>query len=157
MAMSRRLMKVTTAALLGALALAGCALTPHFETPRLSVVDVQVVSTALWEQRLKVSLRVQNPNDVALAVKGIEYRLEVAGQPFASGVSDASFVVPALGEAQFDTTVTTNMAGALLQLVGRGPNTLADGVDYRLAGKISLAAGWLRSVPFDEHGTFKLQ
>ncbi len=156
MAMSQHLMKGTTAALLGALALAGCA-TPHFETPRLTVVDVQAVSTALWEQRLKVSLRVQNPNDVALSVKGIEYTLEVAGQQVASGASDASFVVPALGEAQFDTTVTTNMAGVLLQLVGRGPNTLADGVDYRLAGKITLAAGWVRSVPFDEHGTFKLQ
>jgi LEA14-like dessication related protein len=148
-------MKVTTG-LLGALALAGCA-TPHFETPRLSIVDVQVVSTALWEQRLKVSLRVQNPNDVALSVKGIEYTLDIAGERFASGASDASFVVPALGEAQFDTSLTTNMAGAVLKLIGRGPNTLADGVDYRLAGKISLSAGWVRSVPFDEHGTFKLQ
>ena len=151
--MLRQLMKVTTG-LLGALA--GCA-TPHFETPRLSIVDVQVVSTALWEQRLKVSLRVQNPNDVALSVKGIEYTLDIAGERFASGASDASFVVPALGEAQFDTSLTTNMAGAVLKLIGRGPNTLADGVDYRLAGKISLSAGWVRSVPFDEHGTFKLQ
>ena len=72
-------------------------------------------------------LRVQNPNDVALPVKGIEYTMEVAGQQFASGAADASFVVPALGEAQFDTTVTTNMAGALLKLLGRDPNTLADG------------------------------
>jgi LEA14-like dessication related protein len=157
MTMSPQLLKVTSAAVLGALALAGCALTPHFETPHLSVVGVQVVSTTLWEQRLKVSLRVQNPNDMALPVKGIEYTMEVAGQQFASGAADASFVVPALGEAQFDTTVTTNMAGALLKLLGRDPNTLADGVDYRLAGKISLASGWVRTVPFDERGTFKLQ
>ncbi len=154
--MSQHLTKVTTAALLGALVLAGCT-TPHFETPRLAVVGVQVVSTTLWEQRLKVTLSVQNPNDVALPVKGIEYTMEVAGQQFASGAADASFVVPALGETQFDTTVTTNMAGALLKLLGRDPNTLAAGVDYRLAGKISLASGWVRSVPFDERGTFKLQ
>jgi LEA14-like dessication related protein len=154
--MPQQLMQVTTA-LLGALALAGCSLTPHFETPRLSIVDVQVVSTTLWEQHLKVSLRVQNPNDVALSVKGIEYTLDLAGERFASGVADTSFVVPALGEAQFDTSLTTNMTGALLKLAGRGPNTFADGVDYRLAGTISLASGWVRSVPFDEHGSFKLQ
>lgn len=147
----------TTSGLLLVLALAGCALAPHLATPRLSVIDVQVVSTELWEQRLKVRLRVQNPNDVALSVKGIEYTLDISGQQVASGMSDASFVVPALGEAQFDTNLTTNMAGALLRLVARGPDTLAAGVDYHLAGRISLATGWLRSVPFDERGTFKLQ
>jgi LEA14-like dessication related protein len=148
--------KIATA-LLPALILAGCALAPHFETPRLSVVDVQLLSSELWEQRLKVRLRVQNPNDRELAVKGVEYTLDIAGQQVASGVADASFVVPAFGEAQFDTNLTTNMAGALLRLIGRGPDTLSNGVDYHLAGRVSLANGWMRSVPFDERGNFKLQ
>jgi LEA14-like dessication related protein len=147
----------TAARLLPVLALGGCALAPHFETPRQSVVGVQLVSSELWEQHLKVRLRVQNPNDAALAVKGIDYTLDVSGQRVASGVSDASFVVPAFGETQFDTNLTTNMAGALLRIVGRGSDALATGVDYRLAGRIALASGWLRSVPFDERGTFKLQ
>jgi LEA14-like dessication related protein len=147
----------TALGLLLLLALGGCALAPHFEAPRLSVVDVQLVSSELWEQRLKVRLRVQNPNDTELAVKGIEYTLDIAGQQVASGVSDASFVVPALGEAQFDTNLTTNMAGALLRLIARGPDTLSNGVDYHLVGKVSLANGWMRSVPFDERGNFKLQ
>ncbi len=154
--MSRHALK-TTLGLLLILAFSGCALAPHFEAPRLSVVEVQLVSTGLWEQRLKVRLNVQNPNNVDLSVKGIEYTLDLAGQRVASGVSDASFVVPALGEAQFDTTLTTNMAGTLLRLVGRGPDTLNNGVDYRLAGTVSLANGWMRSVPFDERGNFKLQ
>lgn len=154
--MPAQLLKTATA-LLPVFALAGCALAPRFETPRLSVVEVQVVSSELWEQRLKVRLRVQNPNDVALAVKGIDYTFDITGQRVASGVADASFVVPAFGEAEFDTNLTTNMAGALLRIAGRGPDSLANGVDYHLAGRISLASGWLRSVPFDEHGTFKLQ
>jgi LEA14-like dessication related protein len=154
--MPRHLTRITAGFVL-ALALAGCALRPHFETPQLSLIGVQVVSSELWQQRLKVRLRVQNPNAVALSVTGIEYTLDIAGQQVASGVSDASFVVPALGEAQFDTNLTTNMVGALLQLVGRGPDSLANGVDYRLTGKISLASGWLRSVPFDERGNFKPQ
>ena len=154
--MPRHLTRITSGFLL-ALALAGCALRPHFETPQLSLIGVQLVSSDLWEQRLKVRLRVQNPNDAALSVKGIEYTLEIGGQKVASGVSDASFVVPALGETQFDTNLTTNMVGALLKLLGRGPDSLSTGVDYRLTGKISLASGWMRSVPFDERGTFKPQ
>ena len=63
-------------------------------------------------------MRVQNPNDRALPVKGIYYTLDVAGQEFAHGVSGASFVVPALGEAEFDMNVTANMAGALIKLLG---------------------------------------
>src|SRR5579863_9658581 len=70
--MPRHLMRATAGFVL-AIALAGCALSPHFETPRLSLIDVRIVSSELWEQRLKVRLRVQNPNDVALSVKGIEY------------------------------------------------------------------------------------
>jgi hypothetical protein len=30
-------------------------------------------------------------------------------------------------------------------------------VEYRIYGKISLSAGLLRSIKFDDHGTFKLQ
>ena len=53
---------------------------PKFETPRLSVVDVQLSSSDLWQQRLRVRMRVQNPNDRALAVRGLTYTLEVAGR-----------------------------------------------------------------------------
>jgi len=40
-------------------------------------------------------------------------------------------------------------------LLARGAD--AQSASYRLAGKISLSSGWLRSIPFEEHGTFKLQ
>jgi LEA14-like dessication related protein len=145
------------AALLVAALLSACALAPKLETPRLSVAEVQIVSSDLWEQHLRVRLRVQNPNDRALAVKGLEYTLDVEGQPFASGVSAASFSVPALGEAEFDMNVTTNLAGTLLRLLARGPDALGQSVSYRLAGKVSLSQGLLRSIPFEERGTFRLQ
>jgi LEA14-like dessication related protein len=139
-----------------ALLLAACALTPKFTPPRLSVVDVQIESSDLWEQRLKVRMRVQNPNDRRLPVKGLEYIMEVEGQQFASGVSAASFVVPAMGEAEFDMNVTTNLAGTLIKLLGRGSDALGS-VAYRLTGKIALSEGLMRSIPFEERGTFRLQ
>jgi LEA14-like dessication related protein len=154
MALMNRLARVVPATL-AALLLGACALAPKFEAPHLSVMDVQVVGGDLWQQRLKVRMHVQNPNERALPVEGIVYTLEVEGQPFASGESAASFVVPALGEAEFDMNVTTNLAGTFIKLLGRASESKA--VAYHLTGKVSLSQGFLRSIPFDQRGTFNLQ
>jgi LEA14-like dessication related protein len=134
----------------------GCALAPKLTTPQLTIVGVRVEGSDLLAQHLRVRVHVQNPNDRSLPIKGIEYTLDVDGQPFATGDSAASFVVPALGEAEFDMNVTTNAAGTLVRLLARGPDALAS-VPYRLTGKISLSAGWLQSIRFEQHGTFRLR
>jgi len=134
----------------------GCALAPKFTTPTLTVAGVRLEGADLLAQHLKVRVHVQNPNDRRLPVKGIEYTLDIDGQPFASGDSAASFVVPALGEAEFDMNVTTNVAGTLVRLLARAPDQRAS-VPYRLTGKISLSEGWLQSIPFEQRGTFNLQ
>jgi len=151
-AVSRGAATVCLAALVAA-----CALAPKLEPPQLSIVDVQVVSGDLWSQRLKVRLRVQNPNDRALPVRRIDYSIEIEGEQFASGETLASFEVPPLGQAEFDMTVNTNLAGALLKLLGRGPGGLGRDIPYRLSGKVSLSEGWWRSIPFDQRGSFRLQ
>jgi LEA14-like dessication related protein len=140
-----------------AVVLAACALAPKLEPPKLSIVGVQIVSGDLFTQRLKVRLHVENPNDRTLPVKGIEYTMELEGQQVGSGESAASFAVPALGEAEFDMNITTNLAGALLKVLARGPNALGQEVSYRLSGKVSLSEGLFRSIPFEQRGTFKLQ
>ncbi len=134
------------------------ALAPRLEPPNLSVVNVELMEGSLWEQSLRVRMRVQNPNDRTLPVRGLTYALEVAGEELAQGVSDRSFVVPALGETEFDMTVRTNMALALLKLAdSQGGSRAADGIEYRLHGKVSLSEGVLRSIPFHHSGTFQLQ
>jgi LEA14-like dessication related protein len=137
--------------------LGGCSLfVPKFETPQLSVVNVELQKADLWEQRMKVRMRVVNPNDRPIPVKGLTCALEVAGQELAHGVSGASFNVPALGEAEFDMNMTANMASAIIKLLGRGSDA-GDEIDYRVTGKISLSEGLLRSIPFEDHGKFKLR
>ncbi len=150
---------VGAVAMLGAAVLLGaCALAPKFTAPTLSVVSVQAQSSDLWEQHLRVRVRVQNPNPRALPVKGLEYTLEVEGQELANGSSAASFVVPAMGEAEFDMNVTAHLASALIALLGQhGADAAGEGVDYRLVGKVSLSEGLMRSIPFDQHGRFHLQ
>lgn len=137
--------------------LGGCSLfVPKLETPQLSVVNVELQKADLWEQRMKVRMRVVNPNDRPIPVKGLTCALEIAGQELAHGVSGASFNVPALGEAEFDMNMTANMASAIIKLLGRGSD-VGDEVDYRVSGKISLSEGLLRSIPFEDRGTFKLR
>ena len=143
------------AALLGVLALAGCASTFKLEPPTLSVVSMKVQSADIFSQRVQMRLRVVNPNDRELPIKGISYRIEVEGDQLAEGLTDAPFVVPAMGEAEFDMQVTANLAGTLAKYLMRG--NAPDALDYRLVGKVSLSSGFLRSIPFDEHGSVKLK
>jgi LEA14-like dessication related protein len=136
------------------LGLTGCSLfVPKLEKPTLSVVRVQMLKSDLWHQEFRVRIRVQNPNDRVLPVKGIVYELDVEGQELAHGMSGDSFVVPALGEAEFDMSVSANMANMLIKLLNKNGNQ----VEYRIYGKISLSAGLLRSISFNDHGTVKWQ
>jgi LEA14-like dessication related protein len=134
--------------------MAGCSLlVPHFERPTLSVLSVQVLRAELWRQELKVRLRVQNPNDRELPIKGLSYTLDLEGQQFAHGESYASFTVPALGEADFDMSVSANLTSLALRVLSRNGNE----VHYHIAGHISLSSGLWRSMNFDDHGSFRWQ
>jgi len=132
----------------------GCALAPKFKEPQLDVVDVQLLRGDLLRQELRVRMQVRNPNDRALAVRGIQYEVEVAGQAFAHGESEPDFIVPARGETQFDVAVTANAAAVVLRLLGGGRR---DAIDYRITGRVTLAKGLVRSIPFDEKGEFSLR
>jgi LEA14-like dessication related protein len=142
-----------TAVALGA---GGCAGISKLEAPHLQVLSMQVKSADIFSQRLTVRMRVQNPNARELPIKGIEYRIEVNDAELAQGLTDAPFVVPAMGEAEFDVNVTANLATALAKFLSRrggAPETL----DYRLIGSVALSSGFLRRIPFDERGSVKLK
>jgi LEA14-like dessication related protein len=133
--------------------LAGCAGIPRdLETPDVEFVSLDAVEASLFEQRLRVRMRVKNPNEIELPVRGLDVDMELAGEPFAKGVSAREFVVPARGEAEFDMLVTANAASALLRIAGSDRKS-REKIGYRLKGKLSTRIGMLRSIPFEESGT----
>lgn len=134
-------------------ALAGCAAIPRdLKTPEVDFVRMRALETNLFEQRLEVRLRLTNPNGIELPVNGLDLDVELADEPFATGVSAREFVVPAGGEAEFDMIVTCNAVNALLKIASADRKS-REAVPYRLSGKLSTRLGLLRSIPFDETGT----
>jgi LEA14-like dessication related protein len=148
-----RLMRAVVLAMVIGL-LAGCAST-RLQKPELQVMDVDLLGGNLLKQQLRVRLKVTNPNDRQLAVRGVNYELEVAGDKFAHGSTSSEFVVPALGETEFDVDVSANMAGALLNVLGRGSKV--EDVEYRILGTVHLASGFVRKIPFNHTGTLRLR
>lgn len=139
---------VTLAALVG-----GCAVA-RLQPPRLQVVEVGLLGASVLKQELRLRLRVQNPNDVELPVRGITYEVLLGGENFASGQSDRDITVPALGETDFNVDITANAAAAVLRLLG---DRSGNNPEYRVVGRVHLASGLLRSIPFEHKGELKLR
>ena len=129
---------------------AACA--PKFERPNLTVSGIQMQGGNFLQQNFLVKFQVQNPNDRALPVSGLHAELNVGGQRIASGVSNRAFVVPPMGQSEFDMTVTANVAVALLQLANRH----SDSVDYEVTGAADLDLPFLHDLPFHQTGSFSL-
>ena len=149
-------MKALFLGLAAAVLLGGCAAIPRdLTTPEVSFVSLKALEASMFEQKLEVRLKVRNPNSIELPVNGLDVALELAGEPFAQGVSAREFVVPALGEAEFDMSVTANAVTALLKIAS-GERKSKE-VDYRLKGKLSTRLGLLRTIPFEESGSLPIQ
>lgn len=143
------------ALLLALTALAGCAqFTKRPEPPQVTLAGIELLSLGVFEQQFRVRLNLDNPNDYALPVSGVEYALELNGQAFANGRSREEISLPANGRAQVDVDVSANLSAllgqALLLQQGRLPK-----LDYRLTGKLRLMDG-LFSVPFERQGSIPL-
>ena len=133
--------------------LAGCsALAPKLETPTVELMGVQVLSGDMFSQRFLVHVKVQNPNDIEVPVASIEFTAFLMGDRFGEGASYNRFVLPALGEAEFDMYITTNFVSGFGRLVSRMGGQKLENVAYEISGKLHLDKGLLRTIPFNHKG-----
>lgn len=135
--------------------LAGCsAFAPKLDAPRLTLVSVGMMSADIFNQQFRVRMHVQNPNDRDIPVNGLDYELFLEGDSFAEGVSNQKFVIPALGETEFDLTVRTNFVSSIGRLVSRLNGRSQ--VNYVIEGKVLTDIGMWKKVPFRESGSVDL-
>jgi LEA14-like dessication related protein len=139
------------------LILAGCSLfAPKFEKPTLAVTGVELMSGNLLQQKFRVKFNIQNPNDRALPVTGLQATLNVSGEQVATGANDHAFIVPAKGDVDFDMVVTSNLAMALLKLAN-SRDQHAELIAYELTGSASIDLPFMHNLPFHQTGSFALK
>ena len=133
--------------------LIGCVTREVNKPPLLSLANVGLESIGLFEQRLSLSLRVQNPNETTMEIRGLSCTLDINGQRFAQGVHSRPFTV-----AGYSDTVVTVSANASTGSVLRQVQTMAQGgresIDYHLRGDAEVKG--LGQIPFDQLGDIPL-
>ena len=146
--------RVALALLITAALLTGCAaLVPRLEPPVLSVTGIELGGGTIDQQQVRLTVHAVNPNPRDIRVRGVDVTLELSGQPFASGSTDAAFTLPASGETEFSLNVSANLNTALAALLsGLGNRS----VDYHLYGQVHLADGLIRTIPFDQRSRVRL-
>jgi len=137
-----------------AVLLSACAVF-HFQAPDVTPTAVELMDVQLNQQRFKVTLHVQNPNDRALPIKSANCSLQIEGVEVGQGAITDPFNVPAHGETDVDMIVTTNFATSvpdlLLRIARRGQLP-----SYRLSGSVNPDITMLPPIPFWKSGQFTL-
>lgn len=138
--------------LLGILTLNGCAMfNRSYTEPEVTLANVEMLKANLWEQSFRLRMRVDNPNDRALPIRGMHYQVYLNNMRLATGVTDRSFTVPAYGSEYFDLTVRSNMwrhLGDLMKVVEHQTP-----IDYRINGHISTGLFWAPRLTLDKQGS----
>lgn len=109
------------------------------EKPRVSLAGVEIEGLGLLEQQFLVSLRISNPNDIAVAINGVDFSLNLNGEHFASGMSREEVTLPRLGETVVKLKVTTRLDRLWKQL--RSLQSGDKPLGYQLTGR--LYAPWI--------------
>ena len=138
-----------------ALLLQSCALT-QLKAPTITPESVEVTDLQIGEQRFKVRLDVQNPNDRPLPIKSVSCTLAIAGVDVGKGASEQPFSVPANGDTEFDMVVETNLASSVPDLLRR-VLTAGDAPKYRFSGWVNPDIALMPPIPFSKSGELELQ
>ena len=134
--------------------LTGCAhLFGKAEAPRVNIANITPKDVKLFEQVFAMDLRVMNPTDKEIAIRGVVFDQEVNGQPFARGVSNQAITVGPFASQVLQVEAVTTLASLLRQIVQAQKEELT-GFTYRLSGFFQTDSSAFR-IPFDETGEFK--
>lgn len=131
----------------------GCATLAGLVPPDVHVANLVPLEATLFEQTVRVDLRIMNANDVDLAVRGVRFALRVNGEVLARGASGDALVVPRFSDALVSVTTRSTSIALLRQLLSQ-PD---DGVfAYELEGDLLLDRLAPRKLGFERSGAFTL-
>jgi LEA14-like dessication related protein len=137
-------------AAIASVALVGCATLGGGEPVEVHVVRLTPLPSTAFEHRLRVDLRLRNPNDRSYEIEGLRFVLDVNGRRLATGLSNEPATLPRLGDVVVPVTTTTSLLDVVNQIVafGREPQPR---FEYAVRGKIFLK-GWGK-LSFESQGS----
>ena len=124
------------------------------EEPRVALVNLRPVQIQLLEQRYLATIRIQNPNPVALPIHGLDYTLSINGAAFAEGVSSQRVSIPAYGEKTLELGVTSTIIKLLEQL--RRVREAGGRITYGISGTLGIE-GLEQGIKFQREGEIDLR
>jgi LEA14-like dessication related protein len=140
------------------LVLSGCALNSlaRMESPTVDVTGVKLLGTSLAGADVLVQLRVDNPNDVALTLDGISYKLRLNEQPLLNGQYDKQVQIAPSGRTAVELPLTiqfVDLYRVIQTLQNKKNPEYALDADLRFAipvlGEVSVPVTQTGKVPVD--------
>ena len=137
-----------------ALSAAGCAPGGQAtEPPEVVLVDIVPQRLTLFEQQLRVDVRIRNPTNAPLAVTGLKFNLDLNGIRLLQGLSNQSIEVPRLGEAVVSSRASTTTLSLIRQAVSLNPDKP---FEYKMEGTVFLEGIFQPRVTFKSEGKIDL-
>ena len=140
--------------LLASYGLSGCASAPSdtaFKSPDVQLVNVEAVRTHLLEQEFRLRFRIDNPDDVDLPVRNLNYTVFLEKVKLASGNYATWLTVPAHSYRELEVPVNTNLWRHLKDIVKllKKPD---NPIRYRLDGELTIGLMFRHSVNVSRSG-----
>jgi len=118
-------------------------------TPSLRLVDVQPLAGGTLEQRLRVALVVQNPNDFDIELDGMRLELALNDRLLGRAVSAERIVLPRLEETRLTLDASIGLIDVVRQLLQLNTR---EALDYQLTGDLFIRSPVDTTLAFDQAG-----
>ncbi len=121
------------------------------ERPRVNISNIQPKDVKLFEQVFTMDLRIQNPSESAIRVRGMTFEIEINEKPFATGVSDQQLTIQPFTSQVVQVEAVTTLASLLRQVSHVQKSVETQTLRYRIKGTIHTGEAPGR-IFFDEEG-----
>lgn len=147
---------IFSAFLLSVVLLNGCALMQDdLQPPKINLVAIYPESGSMTDLRFRCRLRLDNPNSVALPIKGGQLELTLADRAAATGQLADGVTVPARGSEEVEAVVSIGVMSAvsIITSIMSDPNAM---LRYKVDGYVDVGMSVLGRIRFDDAGEFSL-
>ncbi|WP_417913798.1 LEA type 2 family protein [Candidatus Electronema sp. JM] len=123
--------------------------------PTFSLADMEVQGIKGLETIFRLHIRVINPDEAPLQLRGLTCTLKVNGKSFATGISDEHVAVPASGTATVPVLVYAGMfelVGPVIELIQNHAQPVKS-LQYELTGTVRVGEQGGERIPFSLQGS----